>query len=283
MLVDSERGVWVVQQDGSRRVLGPYREASWSPFGRYVVAARKNELAAVEPDGTVRWTLARPDVSSPRWTGSDTDTRIAYLDRSGIRVVAGDGKGDTRLSARTGALAWRPGSTFVLGSVHAGELQTRSVASGRVLSHTNVGPGGVLGLQWTADGSRALVVHSTELDLVDVGRGTRQKVPSRRRRFVDAAFSPDGTRLAVLRASELTLVDARHPNRSPRRLFAGAGPFSEVTWSPDGRWLLVGWPAADQWVFVRADGKRIRAVSSVSSQFRTKAFPRVEGWIGVDK
>ena len=59
LLVASDSGIWVVQADGSRRLLGAYREASWSPFGRFVVAARRNELATLEPDGTVRWSLAR--------------------------------------------------------------------------------------------------------------------------------------------------------------------------------------------------------------------------------
>ena len=52
LLVASDAGVWVVQEDGSKRLLGPYREASWSPFGRFVVAARENELAALEPTAT---------------------------------------------------------------------------------------------------------------------------------------------------------------------------------------------------------------------------------------
>ena len=34
--------------DGSKRLLGGYREASWSPFGHFVVAARPNELVALE-------------------------------------------------------------------------------------------------------------------------------------------------------------------------------------------------------------------------------------------
>ena len=65
LLVASDAGIWVVQQDGSKRLLGPYREASWSPFGRFVVAARENELAALEPDGSVRWTLAASGCSLP--------------------------------------------------------------------------------------------------------------------------------------------------------------------------------------------------------------------------
>src|SRR5438034_20663 len=40
LLVNSSRGAWVVEQNGSKRLLGPYREASWSPFGRFVVALK---------------------------------------------------------------------------------------------------------------------------------------------------------------------------------------------------------------------------------------------------
>src|SRR5262249_49810709 len=115
MLVASDAGVWVVQADGSKRLLGPYREASWSPFGRFVVAARENELAALEPDGNVRWTLARRGARSPRWGGTKTDTRIAYVDRTGLRVVAGDGTNDHLIvPGYRGPLGWRPGTGFVL-------------------------------------------------------------------------------------------------------------------------------------------------------------------------
>jgi len=60
LLVRTDTGVWVVQQSGSKRFLGRYRTASWSPFGRFVVATRANELSALAPDGRVHWTLVRP-------------------------------------------------------------------------------------------------------------------------------------------------------------------------------------------------------------------------------
>src|SRR4051794_8868001 len=124
LLVASDAGIWVVQQDGSKRLLGRYQEASWSPFGRFVIAARENELAALEPDGTIRWTLARRDVSAPRWAGTNADTRIAYVDRTGIRIVAGDGTGD-RLLVRggSGPLGWRPGPRFVLAYATSGGVR----------------------------------------------------------------------------------------------------------------------------------------------------------------
>jgi hypothetical protein len=224
LLVASDSGVWVVHQDGSKRLLGPYREASWSPFGRFVVAARENELAALEPDGEVRWTLARPGVRSPRWAGTETDTRIAYVDDTGLRVVAGDGTHDRLLVVGfRGPIAWRPGAGFVL------------AYSGR--------PGRVT--------------------LYDVAAG--RSAPGR----VEAT-----DRLGILRrrgaASEL--VSGGHVVlRTPGRL-------ADATSSPDGHWLMVGWPAADQWVFVRANGSGLRAVAHVSEQFRSRTFPRVEGW-----
>src|SRR5919197_1558429 len=155
LLVHSDRGIWVVQQDGSRRLLGRYREASWSPFGRYVVAARANELAALEPDGTVRWTLARPDVRTPRWAGTQTDTRIAYADRSGVRVVAGDGRGDHLLSSKNGPLAWRPGASFSLATLSGTRLRVADITTDQVRSIPNVGmSSGALDLQWSPDGRR---------------------------------------------------------------------------------------------------------------------------------
>ena len=77
-----------------------YREASWSPFGRFVVASRPNELVALTPEGDVRWSLARPNIRFPRWGGTRTDTRIAYLSGDELRVVGGDGKGDRLLDRR---------------------------------------------------------------------------------------------------------------------------------------------------------------------------------------
>ena len=112
LLVTAESGTWVVEQDGSKRLLGRYREASWSPFGRFVVAAGANELVALTPDGTVRWSLARPDVRLPRWGGTRTDTRIAYFSGGELRVVGGDGEGDRPLDedAAIRAPVWQQGA-----------------------------------------------------------------------------------------------------------------------------------------------------------------------------
>jgi hypothetical protein len=226
LLVQSRQGVWVVQADGSKRLLRGYREASWSPLGRFVVAARRNELAALEPDGDVRWSLARRDVHFPRWAGTDVDTRIAYLSGSDLHVVAGDGTGDRVVARHVApvAPAWQPRAGFVVAFAdRKRRIRAVDADTGRRLEG-----------DWRLDRSRTLV----------------------RRRG---------------QASE-ALLDGRV-------VFRGTGEFFDSALSPDGRWLLVTWPTADQWVFVRVSGKRkIAAVSGITAQFGGGAFPRIAGW-----
>jgi hypothetical protein len=282
LLVSSDAGVWVVQQDGSRRLLGSYREASWSPFGRFVVAAKENELAALELDGDVRWTLARRDVRSPRWAGSESDTRIAYLTTSRVHVVPGDGTGDADVggpSARV-APAWRPGAGFTLTYIDTlGRVSVYDLDSG--LGPWSAGPGSPLSrpfraprkLEWSNDGKRLLLLTRTKL--VQFGPRSSTPLSVRTERLVDATFRPGSRELAVIRTrrgvSELLVRN--------RVLFRGTGRFTDVAWSPDGRWLLVTWPTADQWVFVRAAGSRkLIAVSGITEQFGGGSFPGVAGW-----
>jgi hypothetical protein len=100
---------------------------------------------------------------------------------------------------------------------------------------------------------------------------TEHRVPG----IADVAVRPGTGEAAVLRRADpesvVTLGD--------RVIFRGTGDFGGLEWSPDGRMLLVTWPTADQWVFVRADGRsRIAAVSNVREQFGGGRFPSVAGW-----
>jgi WD40-like Beta Propeller Repeat len=279
VLAVSDAGAWVVQRDGSRRLLGRYREASWSPHGLFVVASRRNELTTLEPDGDVRWTLARPDVSFPRWTGSRTDTDIAYLTTSRLHVVAGNGRQDVDAgglpAAAPVAPAWRPQpeQSRVLAFVDTrGRVTAYDAGAGAVLFRTPALPG-PRALSWSPNGTLAVATRNG----VVVIAGRRQVARRALRGVVSVAFSPDGRTLAVLRSNEVSLLDPQL--RSSRRVFAGGGRLDGLAWSPDGRWLLVGWPTADQWLFVAARRTaRIRAVSNVAAQLRSQSFPRIEGW-----
>ena len=278
LLVGSDEGVWVVQQDGSKRLLRGYREATWSPFGRFIAATKANELAALEPDGDVRWTLARRGPRSPSWTGSETDTRIIYRTTTRIHVVAGDGEDDVDVGGPSHrvAPAWRPDGRFTLTYVDTlGRVSAYDLDSG-------LGPWRPTGrsrrfreprkLEWSSDGSRLLLL--TRRQLVVFGSRSSKPLAVRNERFADAAFRPGSRDIALLRSKDgvSELIVGR------RTLFRGTGHLTDLTWSANGRWLLLGWPAADQWVFVRADGGAIRAVSEISEQFRSGSFPRIEGW-----
>ena len=128
LVVSSDNGgVWLVKSNGFLRKLGPYSDAEWSPHGLYVIATEGNELVAFDLDGGVRWKLARHDPAAPRWEGTMTDTRIAYLAASGLRIVAGDGTDDHLLDAYAGqvAPAWDPARLHTLAYYSGGAIVLR--------------------------------------------------------------------------------------------------------------------------------------------------------------
>jgi hypothetical protein len=283
------RGVFVVSADGSRRRLGRYAEAGWSPRGLFVVATRRHRLYALTPKGEERWSLARPSVSWPRWAPSGY--RIAYVSGSQLRVVAGDGTGDALLADRIGGTppAWRPGPAHVLAFVDrqlritAVDVDTRR----RLWRSRPAERPGVGQLAWSADGRRLLAVSPRSLRVFDARGRLLRHMPLRAGAIALAAqFAPAGHVFALgirqddARRSQVLLVNADRRMR-PRPLFTGVGVFGDLAWSPDGRWLLVDWRSADQWLFIRARGTpKIVAVSNISAQLgvRSPMAELLDGW-----
>jgi hypothetical protein len=305
LLVESAAGPWVVQPDGSRRLLGTYEEASWSPRGLFVAVAADRTLSAVEPDGTPHWSLtAAARVRNPRW--SPSGYRIAYRSGPALRVVAGDGTGDHSINPKTApvAPAWSPFGTPELAYVNA-EGQLRIAVSEKSASRSGAPPdeaGAVAGpdvrqIEWGAGGRLILEVAHRELHLQtmhlsklegrsEFGRRTRLEVPDGAT-VVDAALSPGGRVAAALTfwrhsGTHSSVVVFGPQGRKPRRLLSVPGSLGEVAWSPDGRRLLVAWPGADQWLFLPVGRGEGRAVADISTVFapghRAASFPRVEGW-----
>jgi WD40-like Beta Propeller Repeat len=307
LLVTSPQGSWVVQPDGSRRLLGEYTEATWSPHGLFVGAVSGHSLSAVEPDGTVRWSLsAGAPVRDPRW--SPSGFRIAYRAGQALRVVAGDGTGDRLLDRRVApvAPAWSPGGPHLLAySDLRGGLRIANADSGEIVGASGASPAAAASreLAWSPDGSRllqvtprSLLVHELRIGKLagEVEIGAARALPLRGATAVQAAsFSPgDGTIAALLERraagagpgrSELVLIDPA--DGSTRLLFTAPGRLLDPAWSPDGRRLLIAWAGADQWLFIPSDGSgRVQAVGGVSLAFApgstasTAALPRVEGW-----
>jgi hypothetical protein len=284
LVVSAERGgVWVVRADGSRRRLGDYDDARWSPRGRFIVATRRNALVALTPEGEERWSLARRNVGLVAWGGTRADTRVAYTARSGLRVVDGDGTNDRLLHAGgdLGPLAWHPGPGHELLYLADGVLRLQQVDSRRVLWRREAPPFAPRSLSWSADGERALVAYGSELQILDARGRLVRRLQLKKLEVVSASFARSGRQIGVLLrepgtvgASTRTvvrLVDADRAGRS-RELFSGRGDFGELAWSPDGRHLLVAWRSADRWLFINRSTRYAIAVEGVGEQ-----FPRPDG------
>lgn len=301
LLVQSPSGPWVVQPDGSRRLLGRYDEATWSSHGLFVAAASGRTLSALEPDGTPRWSIsAGGAIRDVRW--SPSGFRIAYRAGESLRVERADGSAGTRVAPASAAVApaWYPPGPHLLAYVDARQrLVIAAADSGDTLGAAAASPG-VIGLDWSRDGRELLEVSRRGLWLRDVRAGklagvqpadttTRIQLPAAAV-LRDAAFDPRGRTIAVLLErrptgeprSEALLVD---PSGGPtRRVFAVSGGLSELAWSPDGSHLLLAWPAADQWLFTPTERRaHLRAIGDVSSVFSPghpapAPFPRIKGW-----
>lgn len=270
LVVSGDRGgVWLVHDNGLKRRLGSYNDAEWSPHGRFLVATNANELVALDAEGNVRWSLTRPHPRLPRWEGTLTDTRIAYLADSGLRVVAGDGTGDKLLdrSASEVPPAWDPARLRTLAYLSRGDVVLRSSDTGHVDWRTPV-HGPASDLEWSSDGRYLAVVSPTRIVVLDAAGHVHRTVSMAGTEFLKAAFAPGSHRLAVgirvAARSEVRVVDIDRPGHA-RLLFAGPGVFGDLAWSPDAQWLLVAWPTADQWLFLHGD--RVHAVGNIQAQF----------------
>ena len=243
----------------SQRQLGDYLQASWSPHGYFAAVTSEHQLTAVEPDGTVRWSLNRDRPRDPRWL-PDTGVRIAYRTGSSMRVVGGDGIGGHLLDRNVAptAPAWAaPLPPAKLGSGAGqyvlalakpdGTVEEVDADSGTVLWRSGSGPVPEM-LDWSADGSRARGVVGDRAsglhrsggpgtDGASPGAGCGP--PTAHLRHRGKSFAVTVTkRTAHGRRSEALIVKLGTTTPKPRALLADPGTFSKVSWSPDGRWLL---------------------------------------------
>jgi len=287
LLVLSEQGPWLVRPDGSKRLLGSYEDASFSPNGLFVLATDGRRVLALEPDGDPRWSVSRPTpVADARWAPRP-GFRVAYREGETLRVVVGDGTGDRLLAENVApvAPAWLPveGRTALAYADTNGRIHVVEADTGERLWSANPGAAPEQ-LVWSSDGALLLVVTSgsrhplyraggrpartletpSGLDVLDAGfaPGARE--------VAYAAFDGDGGRSVVVLDGE--------------RLQEVEGHLEDIVFSPNGRWLVTGWPEADQLVFLRLPGvSRIVAVSDVRREFDpggrgATEFPRVVAW-----
>ena len=295
LLVLSPEGAWVVKEDGSKRLLGAYEDASWSPRGLYVIATQGRQLVAVDPEsGEPRWSLSRTEpVSDPRWSGGGLDTRIAYRAGDMLHVVAGDGSPDAVVADGVAPLApaWMPDSHVLAYADAASRVHVVDTDSRRQLWRT----GAVKGIR-ELDFVGARLVVSTASRVIVFHRGKKMsflRVPAGHVVLDTALLSYGGVLYAdydpradstALFISDCTVAGACRllPDT---RMFEGPGRISNLVTSPDLAWIAAGWPAADQFLFFKSAPRRlgkVEAVSNVTREFSpggaTGAFPVILGW-----
>lgn len=310
LLVQTGEGPVVVRPDGSKRLLGGYEAASWSPHGLFVAAVEKRKLSALEPDGTVRWSItAAQRVAVPRW--SPSGERIAYRSGFDLRVIAGDGSEDRLLAGSTAAgtppdarispayvpPAWSPTGEDALAYVTgAGRLRILDSETGAVLA----GAPALRRITWMdwADGGRKILEAAPATirlrAVLPAGHPSRPALGKARRLHLppratvnDAALAPQTPLVAASithwrKHGTYSEVIVFEPGHGTRTLLSVPGSLGQVEWSPDGKRLLIAWPGADQWLFLPLGRGRGRAIADISRAIapsgRPTSFPELEGW-----
>jgi hypothetical protein len=272
----SRTGAYAIHPDGSTQRLGSFSTAGWSPHGEHVVGVQGRRLIAVNPLGTVKWTLVRRGVHDPAWS-TKLGFAVAYLQRHALRVVDGTGNPTTDRRIRDGAApvtpAWRPRSDSVLAYARTGgTIEALDVTTGRRLWTAGVAEA-PLALAWSRDGRRLVVLSSRSVMALDRAGRVLRTVPLAGAAR-DLALHPSGRRAAVV--VRRRVLDVPLTGGTPRQLFHG--DVAGIAWSRDGRRLLLGSRGADQWLLL-GPGDHIRALDGVSRELGTAGgFPRVAGW-----
>jgi WD40-like Beta Propeller Repeat len=282
VLVASPTGALIVDRDGTRHPIAGLRDPVWSPHGIYVAGVRGGALVALTPKGTLRWRLPGRNVRDPRWSADGL--YIAYESGGALHRVWGNGTHDVEVTQGRGARAWawRPGiatsaQTFVPELAYVTRrnvLILRHMFTGKVLWRRALGDLHARSLAWSPGGSRLVVVGRRAVILR--GRDGRQvgtiPVPLRATPRA-AAVSPDGRTAAMTafdgESTSLLLAPLTPAGAPIRTALTRPGQLEAPTFSPDGRWILLG--AANHWLLVPTNGGAPRTVAAAPGP--------VAGWV----
>ncbi len=217
------------------------------------------------PSPVGNWDVS-PDGSASRLRAGQAYQEPQLVSTDRIIVQRADGSARRQVTAGTlagwtpaGRLLYWPGPT----PANAGTLLALDLATGTrtpVISGARVAAlaghrrAFLLGPVFSADGryfaARASIVGVGEAILVARADGTPIRLLTSPYHVSMFAWSPAGHRLAYTTSGapvphQLLVVD--RPTARPRLAFEQGSHFDWVTWSPDGRWLLVDNETLDAW------------------------------------
>jgi hypothetical protein len=294
LLINAPNGPWIVHGDGSRRYLGPYTAAAWSPHSLYVVAWRGATLAALDPHGHPHWRLTSDGrITVARW--SPDGYRIAYIAGRALNIVAGDGSDQHQLDRNVDpvAPAWEPRT----GQAHhiafanrSGDIELRAADTGALLWRVTprAAPQQLL---WSPDGTHLVAVSAHRLTVYTARGRLIATTTVQSGDVLRAAAFAKPNRLAVILSHVnqtadtviLTNADRQGLRQAPRILITVPEQITGLAWSPGQHWLLASSPSADQWIFIHATPPtRLTAIGRIASQFRrgtpSDGSPELAGW-----
>ena len=303
LLVSSGSDQFAVGADGTTRLLGSFDNVTWSAHGLYVAGASGQRLAAIEPDGDLRWSITAPGrVSDQTWAPGCC--RVGYRSDGGLWVVNGDGTDPHEVVDRVApvAPAWMPAaydietqsSPNVLAYVDDRNRVATIDADSAATSASTELTQEPISVFWL-DRKRILAVEPGGLEIVDTADGfVSRLVAPVRGRISSAAVAPDGGPVALLsqsggpvdgsrvRSTLQLLQIGRGGNSQSRTLFSEPGLYDGPVFSPDGSRIELGWRKADQWRFIStAAGVDPVAIGGITRQFdggRNGDMPQIDDW-----
>ena len=244
----------------------PAREpgASWSPDGTLIASQ------PIEPCKKRQRTV---------WRCYRGSGRVIVRDADGThpRVVASARFIDVDSWTQDGRVLVTARHTYAALDVHTGRRSVPLVPR-RVAARLGLGQVWLSAPRWSADGRYLAAMISGDLQMRRVtGAFLLAHADGRPIRLITSpyiismfAWSPVGHRLAYTTSGfpaphQLLLVD--DPTARPKPLFEQIRNFDWITWSPDGRRLLVDDEHADRWRLVGTTGRRVvRSISRLGGR-----------------
>lgn len=120
------------------------------------------------------------------------------------------------------------------------------------------------------------------LVLTGSGQTAASVIVGRANPVLGGSLSPNGRMVALVRGDGAAVARLGSARPAVSSVLTGAG-IRQVLWSPNGRWLIANWPAADQWVLLALGHRpRLEALLRIAQRFShgpsAGALPELEGW-----